>query len=127
MLTAAQLLDALLERARAPRATETVAVTGALGRVLAAPVRSAITVPPLDNSAMDGYAVRVADVPAAGTRLPVSAGSGITAANAATILPLLDGAIVGSSLKEGGVWWNGVELSRVEALVAAVRPLRDAR
>jgi len=72
MLTAAQLLDALLERARAPRATETVAVTGALGRVLAAPVRSAITVPPLDNSAMDGYAVRVADVPAAGTRLPVS-------------------------------------------------------
>lgn len=62
-----------------------------------------------------------------GTRLPVIAGSGITAANAAAILPLLDGAIVGSSLKEGGVWWNSVELARVEALVAAVRPLRDAR
>ena len=72
MLTASQLLDALLERARAPRATETVATTDALGRVLAAPVASTLTVPPLDNSAMDGYAVRVADVPAAGARLPVS-------------------------------------------------------
>jgi molybdopterin molybdotransferase len=72
MLTAAQLLDALLERARAQQPTETVAVTAALGRVLATPVTSAITVPPLDNSAMDGYAVRVADVPAAGARLPVS-------------------------------------------------------
>ncbi len=72
MLTASQLLDALLERARAQQATETVAVTEALGRVLAAPVTSSITVPPLDNSAMDGYAVRLADVPAPGTRLPVA-------------------------------------------------------
>ena len=72
MLTASQLLDALLNRARAQQLTETVAVTEALDRVLAAPVASAITVPPLDNSAMDGYAVRVADVPAVGTRLPVS-------------------------------------------------------
>jgi molybdopterin molybdochelatase len=47
-------------------------VTAALGRVLAIPQTSAITVPPLDNSAMDGYAVRVADVAVAGTRLPVS-------------------------------------------------------
>ena len=72
MLTANQLLDALLERARGASETETVAVTAALGRVLATPQTSAITVPPLDNSAMDGYAVRVADVAAAGTRLPVS-------------------------------------------------------
>jgi molybdopterin molybdotransferase len=72
MLTANQLLDALLERARSARETETVAVTAALGRVLATPQTSTITVPPLDNSAMDGYAVRVADVAAAGIRLPVS-------------------------------------------------------
>ena len=32
-------------------------VAAALGRVLAVPQISAITVPPLDNSAMDGYAV----------------------------------------------------------------------
>jgi molybdopterin molybdotransferase len=72
MLSADQLLDALLERARGATASETVALTAALGRVLAAPQTSAITVPPADNSAMDGYAVRVADVPAAGVRLPVS-------------------------------------------------------
>ncbi|HJX57284.1 MAG TPA: gephyrin-like molybdotransferase Glp [Thiobacillus sp.] len=72
MLTADQLLDALLERARGLTETETVSITDALGRVLAAPQASAITVPPLDNSAMDGYAVRAADVVVAGVRLPVS-------------------------------------------------------
>lgn len=59
-----------------------------------------------------------------GTRLPVIAGSGITAGNAARLLPRLDGAVVGSSLKKDGVWWNAVELDRVKALVEAVRPLR---
>ena len=44
----------------------------ALGRVLARGVVSALDVPPADNSAMDGYAVRVADLPAAGSVLPVS-------------------------------------------------------
>src|SRR5574340_1124032 len=72
MLKANQLLDALLERARGVDETETVVVTAALGRVLAAPQTSIITVPPLDNSAMDGYAVRVADVVATGLKLPVS-------------------------------------------------------
>jgi membrane complex biogenesis BtpA family protein len=62
-----------------------------------------------------------------GTRLPVIAGSGITPANAPRILALLDGAIVGSSLKEGGVWWNPVEIERVKALVEAVKPLRESR
>jgi molybdopterin molybdotransferase len=72
MLSADQLLDALLERAHGVPETETVAVTDALGRVLAAPQTSAITVPPMDNSAMDGYAVRVADIMTAGIKLPVS-------------------------------------------------------
>ncbi len=43
-----------------------------LGRVLAKPVVSALDVPPADNTSMDGYAVRAADVPTAGTVLPVS-------------------------------------------------------
>lgn len=42
------------------------------GRVLAQDVVSALHVPSQDNSAMDGYAVRCADVVAAGTVLPVS-------------------------------------------------------
>ena len=37
------------------------------GDACAADVRSLVDVPPLDNSAMDGYAMRVADVPGAGT------------------------------------------------------------
>lgn len=49
-----------------------VSTVDALGRVLAAEVRAAIDVPPADNTAMDGYAVRCADVLAAGTTLPVS-------------------------------------------------------
>jgi molybdopterin molybdotransferase len=42
--------------------TETVAVRAALGRVLAQDVVPAINVPAHDNSAMDGYAVRAADL-----------------------------------------------------------------
>jgi molybdopterin molybdotransferase len=52
--------------------TETVGTSDALGRVLAADVRSGLDVPPADNTSMDGYAMRAADVPAAGTVLPVN-------------------------------------------------------
>ena len=52
--------------------TETISTFDARGRVLAAAVRATIAVPGADNSAMDGYALRAADVPAAGTLLPVS-------------------------------------------------------
>lgn len=72
MLSATQLLENLLGRARGATGTETVAITAAHGRVLAVPQISSITVPPLDNSAMDGYAVRLADVTHVGARLPVS-------------------------------------------------------
>ncbi len=40
--------------------------------MLAEDVRSGLDVPPADNTSMDGYALRCADVPAAGTVLPVS-------------------------------------------------------
>jgi molybdopterin molybdotransferase len=51
---------------------ETVSTFDALGRVLAEDVCSLLDVPPADNTSMDGYAVRAADVPAVGTVLPVS-------------------------------------------------------
>ena len=51
---------------------QTVPTFDALGRVLAHGVSSAIDVPPADNTSMDGYALRCADLPAAGTVLPVS-------------------------------------------------------
>lgn len=57
----------------------------------------------------------------AGTRLPVIAGSGIDRHNAAALMAELDGAVVGSSLKHDGVWWNQVDPARVEAFVTEVR------
>src|SRR5258705_13853272 len=42
--------------------TETVGLGDASGRVLAEEIRAGIQIPPADNSAMDGYAVRAADV-----------------------------------------------------------------
>ncbi len=51
---------------------QSVPTVDALGRVLAEDLRSTLDVPPADNSAMDGYALRCADVTAAGTVLPVS-------------------------------------------------------
>ena len=52
--------------------TEPVDTFDADGRVLAQDLVSALQVPPQDNSSMDGYAVRSADVTAAGVVLPVS-------------------------------------------------------
>jgi molybdopterin molybdotransferase len=43
-----------------------------LGRILVAPLTSTLDVPPADNTSMDGYAVRCADVTGAGCVLPVS-------------------------------------------------------
>ena len=50
----------VLERVR-PLQAEDVALDDALGRVLAEDVASAEPIPPFDNSAMDGYAVRADD------------------------------------------------------------------
>src|SRR5690606_9221766 len=52
---------------------ETVSLTDALGRVVARDVISAVALPPFDNSAVDGYAVRHADLANSGdTRLQVT-------------------------------------------------------
>ncbi|HXQ21974.1 MAG TPA: gephyrin-like molybdotransferase Glp [Candidatus Acidoferrales bacterium] len=51
--------------------TEHVALPQAAGRVLAEAVRASRDVPPFRNAAMDGYAVRAADVTAADAQTPV--------------------------------------------------------
>jgi len=56
----------------APVDIEAVPLMEAQGRTLRESVVSAGDVPPFDNAAMDGYAVRAADVPAEGTTLPVA-------------------------------------------------------
>ncbi|HYF61360.1 MAG TPA: hypothetical protein VD886_01015, partial [Herpetosiphonaceae bacterium] len=55
-----------------PLPAEEVALTAALGRTLAAPVYADIDSPPFANSAMDGYAVRSADLAAASPDSPVA-------------------------------------------------------
>ena len=64
----AQLLEALDDR---PLRSEMLSTLQADGRVLAQDVVSPLEVPPQDNSSMDGYALRCADL-APGRALPVS-------------------------------------------------------
>ncbi len=65
-------LAALLRHLPERPTTETVATFDADGRVLAEDLVSGLQVPPQDNSSMDGYAVRSADITAPGVVLPVS-------------------------------------------------------
>jgi molybdopterin molybdotransferase len=55
----------------APLGSEPVALHGSLGRVLAQDVVSPVTLPPWDNSSMDGFAVRAQDVRGASAAAPV--------------------------------------------------------
>jgi len=66
-----------------PLPGKTLKLLDASGRFLAEPVYSSIDLPPYDNSAMDGYAVRSADLVAAAREQPV-------------ILPLAETATAGS-------------------------------
>ncbi|MFZ2974674.1 MAG: gephyrin-like molybdotransferase Glp [Ferribacterium limneticum] len=72
MLSFEQALEKLLAAAQPVEEIRSLPITAAAGRILAVSQQSTVAVPPLDNSAMDGYAVRVADITAAGVCLPVS-------------------------------------------------------
>ena len=72
LMTLDQALPSLLEQARPLTDTETVSTFDAAGRVLAQDLVAELQVPPNDNSAMDGYAVRCADVFQPGVSLQVS-------------------------------------------------------
>ena len=72
LLSVDEALEVLLSAAKPVEETEQVPTLEASDRVLARSLASTMDVPPMDNSAMDGYAVRTADVPAPDTRLPVS-------------------------------------------------------
>lgn len=60
----------LAQAGRLPERTETCELGAALGRILAQDIQAQLDMPPADNSAMDGYAVRLADV-ADGRVLPI--------------------------------------------------------
>jgi molybdopterin molybdotransferase len=97
-LEAAQAL--VLERAR-PLGAERVALSEAIGRVLAEPAAAVVDLPPFPSSAMDGYAVRSADTPG---RLPVVQR---VAAGAPATRPLTQGEAMG--IATGGMVPEGAD------------------
>ncbi len=64
-------LQGMLEQLTCCCDTEQLPLPQALDRILAEEISSPLSVPPFDNAAMDGYAVRLADL-AAGAPLPVA-------------------------------------------------------
>ncbi|TVM06201.1 molybdopterin molybdotransferase MoeA [Vreelandella aquamarina] len=117
-------LEALLQDAQALD-TEPLALTDAAGRVLAEDVKAQLDVPPFDNSAMDGYALRAAE---AGQQLLISqriaAGSGVK--------PLMPGTcariFTGSEIPPGAdcvVMQERVERQGEHALLPADIPIGD--
>jgi molybdopterin molybdotransferase len=71
MLSVEAALDQLLAAAAPVIESEILPAESVLGRILAAPLVSDVSVPPLDNSAMDGYALRHAEC-SAGQWLAIS-------------------------------------------------------
>ena len=98
MLTAQQALDHLLSHAKPVTEIESIPMQATLGRVLAENVNSLVDVPPLDNTAMDGYAVRTADTKNPGSVLKIAqripAGSVGTELQAGTAARIFTGAPV---------------------------------
>lgn len=72
MLSLEQAQDQILAAIQPLANNEVVPLSDALGRILARRVLSPLDVPPFDNSAMDGYAVRAADVANADSATPIS-------------------------------------------------------
>jgi molybdopterin molybdotransferase len=69
MLSVEEALEKILQEV-APLEVESVPILDTLGQVLAEDIKSDINVPPLDNSAMDGYAVRAKDTQGASKDSP---------------------------------------------------------
>ena len=101
MLSVEEARERLLGMAPEPR-VETISLGGALGRALAASVvQASIDVPPFTNSAMDGFAVRAADLPGqlrvigevaagAGPLMPVERGTAVRISTGAPLPPGAD-------------------------------------
>jgi molybdopterin molybdotransferase len=111
---------------------ERVALLDALGRVLAEPVRAPMTLPAWDNSAMDGYAVRGADIDAATADRPVRLRVLETvAAGRFATRPVRDGEatriMTGAPLPEGADTVVRVEDTDGGTTEVLVRDARDAR
>lgn len=87
MITVEEYLAKVLTLAGPPPEVELVPLAEASGRVLAADLQARIDVPPFDNSAMDGFAVRAADVVEAPVEMSVRGESAAVAGPIPSVLP----------------------------------------
>jgi membrane complex biogenesis BtpA family protein len=81
----------------------------------------------LISGAITGEPTRLAwlrEAKAAAPDTPVLASTGVTAGTVADVLASADGAIVGTTLKEGGVTWNPVDPVRAAEFMAVARQAR---
>jgi len=78
---------------------------------------------PITGQPADASGLAEVNEAVTGSGVPVLVNTGFRVANAPELLRYADGAIVGSSLKEGGVTWNRVEEDRVRDLMETVRAI----
>lgn len=71
MITIEKARETIVSRI-SPLPSEKISLEQALGRYLAEDIVSQVDIPSWNNSAMDGYAVRVTDIPHAGVRLGIA-------------------------------------------------------
>ena len=98
LLSVDQALETLLAGAKPVAEIEQLPTLAATGRVLAQAQSSTMDVPPMDNSAMDGYAVRLSDLSSSNSKLRIAqripAGSVGKALEAGTAARIFTGAPV---------------------------------
>ncbi|GAA1548180.1 molybdopterin molybdotransferase MoeA [Nocardioides humi] len=110
--------------------SDTVPLGEALGRVLAADVVATLSVPPFDHAAMDGFAVRAAEVAAPPVELPVAgvvaAGDDAPPLPRGAALRIMTGAPVppGADLVVPFEWTSGTDPVRVLRTADAGRHVR---
>ena len=142
-----QALPQLLATIQSSPDTETVTLADAVGRYAAKAVQSSVAVPPADNSAMDGYAVRAKDVPgelvvsqrvpaghlpvslAPGTAARIFTGAEIPAGADAVVLqedaePLSEGVCLPAARKGQHIRRRGSDILAGDQLVATGRCLQ---
>ncbi|WP_417692262.1 gephyrin-like molybdotransferase Glp [Pseudomonas sp.] len=116
----------LLDQAPLPPSVQRLALDQTLGRVLATDIRSPMNLPAWDNSAMDGYALQAADLPATGGYLTLA---GRIAAGQASNKPLQPGQAVriftGAPLPPGADTVVPQESCRVEGERVWLPPVND--
>jgi molybdopterin molybdotransferase len=130
MLSVDQARELLLSAARPVTETEILSTTEALGRILAHQLVSGVNVPPLDNSAMDGYAVRCAEategallpvsqrIPAGSLGQPLAAGSAARIFTGAPVPPGADAIVIQEDTEAVE---NGVRILRTAKAGAHIR------